>query len=145
MPKTRHGHFCNLVFNMILRTHQIPKNIFCWKHFPTLGTEWDPTDFPYKLNTGKYKLRNHFQGRCFPLKLFFNESRAGPARVSVQSRSGLSGVPCGSGWVLVKFWLSPSQVSGRSQVGPGWISVKSWVSPGQVPGMSQASPMWGPR
>jgi hypothetical protein len=98
------------------------------------GTDRDPPDFSYMPNTRKYILRNHFQGKCFPPKIFSSESRAslwlvlvksqrGPERVPIKSRVCLGQVQAGS-------WVGPNQV-------PEWISGKSQANPGQV----QAGPV----
>jgi hypothetical protein len=70
---------------MILRTHKIPEN-FSNKMFSDVG---DMLDFSYMPNFGKCLQRNHFQGKCFPPKIFFDESQAGPGWVPVGSRAGL--------------------------------------------------------
>jgi hypothetical protein len=83
---------------------------------------WDPPNFPYMPNTGKCLLRNHFQGKCFPSKIFSDESKAGPRRVSVKFRVDPEQVPINSqagGEQLGKSQAGLEQVPIESQAGLG--------------------------
>ena len=104
-PRPDRDIFRNLVFNMILRTHQIPENVFLLKMF---FDDWDLLDFPYMPNTKK----------SFLSKIFSNESQTSPGQVQIGS------------WVgQVRPQSSPVWVPEKSQVGLGKVR----ASPGGVP------------
>jgi hypothetical protein len=120
---------------MILRTYQIlenvfQENVFRWKHFPTLGTWLGPPDFLFMTNTEKCLLRNHFWGKCFPSKIFFNKSRAGPKWIPIKFRASPNKVP-------IKSRASPDRVPDKSEAGHRRVPIKSQVSPRGVPGKSK--------
>jgi hypothetical protein len=118
------------VFKIILRTHQIPKNIFPEKCilqkiffrkmfsavniFLRQGTDRNPPDFLYMPNTKKY----------FPMS---------PGRVFGESWSNPSEVPSGS-------QSSLGSIMGRSRQGPGQVLIKSQAGPGRISGKSQVNP-----
>ena len=130
---------------MILRTHQIPKNVSTQNSFQHRGPNREPPNFSYMPNTKKYFLINHFLGKCFPTKIFLDED--------IFRR-----VPSGS-WtspsqVLVGSWAGPNQVSSKIQgsprqvlvalrqvrSGPRWVLVRSRAGLGEVPMGFQSSP-----
>ena len=97
LPKTRRRHFHNLVFNMILRTHQIPKMFFLLKMFSDVE---DPT-VTHLIFCICQILKNVLHRKYFSTSL---------GQVLVKSRASSSQVLGGS-WVGLRRVLVKSRAS----------------------------------
>jgi hypothetical protein len=88
-------------------------------------------------NAGKCFLRNHFQGKYFPPKIFYDKNIF--QRALSRPLSNLSRVLGRPDWVLIKSRANTGLVPGGSWLGPSrsWLSLDGissgfWSSPKQV-------------